>query len=181
MKVILISGKAGSGKDQSGKFLTYLLEKYAFSVQQMSFAKRVKEISKEVFGWDGVKDDKGRALLQAVGHAGRAYDIDFWVKDIVKHMPKVDFIIISDWRFPSEKNYLRSLAFEVTTIRIFSPVRATLLDSKLGEDSSETSLTEERDEYDYYIENLGTLDELEASLEKVCLDIIEGDTENEYR
>lgn len=46
------------------------------------FAKPLKELASEYFGWDGRKDERGRKLLQVLGtEVGREYGgWDFWVK-----------------------------------------------------------------------------------------------------
>ncbi|MDA3834719.1 MAG: hypothetical protein PF495_15145 [Spirochaetales bacterium] len=63
-KIFYVNGVGGCGKDT---FLDYVDE---FMVTtRTSTVDAVKEIARERFGWDGVKDEKGRALLSALRYA----------------------------------------------------------------------------------------------------------------
>ena len=75
MKLILVSGKANSGKDHvSNKLSEYITKNfytgysnYKAKPIRMSLAEPVKQIARDVFGWNGEKDDKGRRLLINIG------------------------------------------------------------------------------------------------------------------
>ena len=69
-KIVLFSGKAGTGKTTASNYLLYLAEKNGYLLH---FATMVKDIAKRYFWWDGVKDEKGRRLLQEIGRTGRNY------------------------------------------------------------------------------------------------------------
>lgn len=106
-KVILVSGKAGSGKDTFAKELKLQLEENGKSVLITHYADLVKYVAREFFGWNGEKDLVGRSILQEVGtDIFRNYDLDYWVKfiigiiDVLGH--KWDYVIIPDCRFPNE-------------------------------------------------------------------------------
>ena len=78
MKVlILISGKAGTGKDTIGE---YLVRKFGF--KRYAFADRLKEVATEL-GWNGEKDFAGRKFLQELGSVVRNYDPDTWVNIVL--------------------------------------------------------------------------------------------------
>lgn len=70
MKLFYVNGVAGSGKDT---FIDTVTENYS-RVHKISSVDRVKEICSEVFGWDWVKDEKGRALLSDIKHAWTKYN-----------------------------------------------------------------------------------------------------------
>lgn len=64
MQVCTISGKAGAGKDTFAKYLAAELEGRNQSVLVTHYADVLKYICKEYLGWNGNKDEFGRAMLQ---------------------------------------------------------------------------------------------------------------------
>ena len=66
-KVILISGKARSGKDTLAKVLGDYLKEQGKEVLITHYADSLKYICETVFKWDGKKDEKGRQLLIDIG------------------------------------------------------------------------------------------------------------------
>ena len=76
-KFIMISGKAGSGKDTVADILK---SKYGF--RDYRYADSLKDILYYA-GWDGKKDLRGRKLLQDVGKAFRKWDVNFWVDKLL--------------------------------------------------------------------------------------------------
>ncbi len=102
MKHIGLIGLAGSGKDTAADALEKTHYRYAF-------AGRLKSIAR-LFGWDGQKDERGRALLQELGMAGRKYDQDIWVNGIKRLLgPEVlkSKLVFTDVRFQNEADYVR--------------------------------------------------------------------------
>ena len=75
--MVILSGKAGAGKDTCGEYLVSL------GYKRYAFADELKEIAREL-GWNGEKDEKGRTFLQELGSAGRNYDPDMWIAVIEK-------------------------------------------------------------------------------------------------
>lgn len=158
MKIVLISGYAGSGKDTLSLYLQRELLLENKNVYMRAFATRVKECAYKEFMWDGNKDKKGRRLLQDIGMAGREYDENLWVKYVLMefagwYLPDHlnDFIIISDWRFPNEYEYCQKLFLETIRVRIVSnrvdPLEVMYLHV------SEHSLPSDPMYYDYTIHN----------------------------
>jgi len=167
--VILISGKAGSGKGEvANKFMTLLNEiKYILKVRT-SFANNVKGAAKNYFGWDGVKDVKGRKLLQNIGNTGREYDENLWVASALEDVFSstflpVNVIVIDDWRFPNEAEYLKK-QYKVWKIRIISDKFSSLKGTPEANDISEISL-DNYDGFDIELVNNGTLEELNKLVE----------------
>lgn len=187
--VILISGKAGSGKTTVAEMSEQkLLDIPSMTIFRYGFADPIKYIAKAFFGWDGKKDERGRRLLQMIGAVGREYDENIWVKHLLNQMDKkagilpFNFVIVHDWRFPNELAYLKqNPTLEVVTIRLFGRGG---LNGETALDVSENSLPEVDAEfiptglegdhwYDYQINNnVGTeqlnekLDQVLASIEK---------------
>ena len=62
VKIIILSGKAGSGKSSVAK----IINNYKKSIT-LSYASYIKEVAKNVLNWDGNEEDKPRDFLQQFG------------------------------------------------------------------------------------------------------------------
>lgn len=186
MIVILLSGKAGSGKSTVTELMSKFLRSSSKEVSLGAFAAPIKEVAIRYFCWNGVKDEAGRKLLQDIGDAGRNYDIDCWVKQFYRsqelkdlEFPKSRFVLVQDWRYPNELEYLLKHNIPVITIRVEG--RAYEL-AETGKHSSENSLPSglgplsdgTNGLYDYVIMNNKSLEELQDSVYDIVLDIIQG-------
>ena len=109
-KTIGFTGLAGSGKTYAATWFRFRTGKGSV----WSFAGKIKTIAKSM-GWDGVKDDRGRKLLQQIGSAGRAYDPWTWVSKMPIDQP----IIIDDVRFFNEAEAIKDVGGIV--VRIIRP------------------------------------------------------------
>lgn len=110
LQVVLISGKAESGKDLIAKSAKEYLEQNGKKCLIVKFGDILKTYLISFFDWDGKKDENGRNLLQETGQGfkkvlGNPY---YWAErlfDIVEYKQskeKYDFILIPDWRFIEE-------------------------------------------------------------------------------
>mgnify|MGYP000890179782 CR=1 FL=1 len=155
MRVILLIGKAGVGKDESYKCIKELYP----TAERYAFADYLKTIAYEV-GWDGRKDERGRKLLQGIGQTVRAYKEGFWALKVAKAIEHdvPDIAVITDCRFPNEIQIIKDYFRDVTTIRIIRDV------SEMS-DISEHAL----DDFtpDFEIMNNCTVADLERSLKEV--------------
>ena len=118
MKVILISGKAGSGKDEVAK----LLKMYLGNAVITKLAKYIKLFAAEMTDWDGKEDDKPRTFLQEMGDNLRLLDKNFLTKRMVEDLKLYekfyDYVIISDVRLVNEIEYIKANYLNVVTIRV---------------------------------------------------------------
>jgi hypothetical protein len=117
--IIMLSGWIGSGKSTiAQEIIAQLKEKEVF-VEYQPLARRVKFIA-TLMGWDGKKDDMGRQLLIDIGMAGRKHDPFTWVKLVDAAITNgTEVVVIDDWRFPNEYEYLRSLnRYDIAKIRM---------------------------------------------------------------
>ena len=123
MKIILISGKAQHGKDTFANLLMKNFEKADKSCRIIHFGDAVKYVAKNFFGWNGKKDEVGRAILQKVGtDIVRKRDEHFWTDFVARLIPSFesDYILIPDWRFDEEYSHLLNYfnEEEIITVRI---------------------------------------------------------------
>lgn len=183
---VLFSGRAGVGKTTSALHLgNYLMNEFKLSGGIVSIAHEVKQLAKVGYGWDGIKDSKGRKLLQDVGRVGREYNEDIWISKALKKIETVsefppDFFIFDDWRFLNEKIAIeKTYMYHIITIRIEAPTREILAGTSSYNDISEVSLPPitlgdkpgvydgSLVGYDYAINNVGTFDDLYDALESL--------------
>lgn len=108
-KIILISGKSGSGKDTFANSIKWKLETEGQRVAITRYASHIKKMMTEIYGWNGIKDEWGRNKLQTLGtdiirekfgledfHVSRTCEeIQFTSDDF-------DYYLIPDCRFPNE-------------------------------------------------------------------------------
>ena len=91
MKIYLISGKSGSGKDTFANYSKNFLEKQGKKVLIIHFADLVKYYSKQYYNWNGEKDEAGRTLLQQLGtDKMRSINPNYWARTVS------EFIYMSD-------------------------------------------------------------------------------------
>lgn len=157
--IIGVTGCAGAGKDEVGK---YFVEHYGFT--RLAFADEVKRVATEVFGWDGVKDERGRRLLQDIGATARTYNSMFWInlfryKMLTEHVTKA---VITDMRFLNEADFISSFVSNSMLIRVVG--RGGLI----GDTANHVSETEQCSiVVDVTVDNSGTLKQLYSRLDEL--------------
>lgn len=167
MKIICISGKAGSGKDTCARMLRAELQANGSKVLLVHYADLLKFICCEFFGWNGEKDKKGRTLLQYVGtDVIRRTDPDYWVA-FIAHILSLfpdewEYVLIPDTRFPNELSYLQNRGFKVAHVRVVRPGSSGGLTAAQLAHTSETAL--DGVEPDFVIDNRGDLEELKEQV-----------------
>ena len=166
MKVICISGKARHGKDTLAKYLEDGLQFQSKRVLIAHYADLVKYVCRVFFKWDGVKDERGRTLLQYVGtDRVRAVSPDYWADFIVNILSMFkdewDFVIIPDTRFPNEVELLEHYGFDVSLVRVVRPDFDSGLTEEQKQHPSETALDDYV--YDYIVENTSLADLFNSS------------------
>jgi len=103
--IVGIIGAARSGKDTVAEVL---VQNYGF--ERLGFSDPLKECAEAYFGWDGVKDARGRRLLQILGtDAGREYDPEVWIKWIDRHITHSlqTRWVLPDIRFDNEAEWVQ--------------------------------------------------------------------------
>ena len=195
-KILMISGKKGSGKDLVGNILK--ARKYV----RIAFADRLKELCAELYNYPVAafhdRDHKDRAVLFSgnpetgeilpgkmaddkhemihisprdmciqLGSIGRDLNENIWVE--LTDIPETD-VVITDWRFPGEYETLKAAGHEIYTIRV---VRSGCA---LTECETETSLDDF--DFDYIIPNTGSKGLVARFLGAILGDIDERKTAN---
>lgn len=167
-KIICISGKAQHGKTTTANLMKKYLEDRDENVLVASYAGLVKYVCKTFFGWDGKKDDAGRALLQYVGtDIVRKRNPDYWVTFLVGIVDffedEWDYIIIDDCRFPNEIEEWRDWGYNVYHVRVNRNGFASSLTSKAQSHESEHAL--DNVVPDFEIDNSGSITDLKETVD----------------
>jgi len=168
MHIILISGKAQNGKDQSAKIIKQKLEQKNKKVLITAYGDLVKYVCEKFFNWDGKKDEKGRTLLQYVGtDIVRSKKFNFWVDFIINVLNffdnEWDYVLIPDMRFQNEIHRWNGL-WDITTLRVNRLNFENNLTYEQKNHSSETKL--DNYHFDYVINVESGLDKLEKEIDK---------------
>ena len=168
MKIINISGKAQNGKDTTALILKDKLETKNKKVLIAHYADLVKYICKTFFDWNGIKDEKGRTILQYVGtDVVRTQNPNYWI-DFIKGFLTMfqnewDYVIIPDCRFPNECFTWTQEGWSNITIRIIRHGFESNLTEEQLNHPSETSLDDYK--FDYYIHNFGDVEDLKKEVD----------------
>ena len=108
MRVILIGGKARSGKDTLADLLIETLEKQGKKVCKIQVGQYIKYYAMKYFGWDGQEETKPRDLLIELGTEviRKKIDPDFHIDRLIQDIKVLsyfyDTFIVSDIRFAVE-------------------------------------------------------------------------------
>ena len=172
MKTILISGKAGHGKDTVAQLMKEELEKQGEKVLIIKFGDPVKWFAREYYNWNGEKDETGRSLLQYIGtEMMRTYDKNYWgniVSEFIAANEDFTVALIPDWRFYSEEFCIYDNVENYYTLRVERPgYKNPNMTEKQLNHISETQLDDHS--FDYIIYNNGSLEDLRENA-KLALD-----------
>lgn len=167
--IILINGKARSGKDTLAKMLYKGIQPHTDkNILITHNAQAVKKIAREFFTWDEIKDNKGRQLLIDITNSAYNYDPYFWEKKTINYINTCnsDVAIIPDWRYMSTYEFFKEQGYNVITLHMERVKLNNGLSDTLKNDISEQGFN--NFSYDYKIINNN--DDLN-SLRKVIEDL----------
>lgn len=173
LKLVLISGKAESGKDTVAKIIENKVNN-KFAIITPHIADKVKSIAKEDFGWDGIKDEKGRALLQLIGDGGRQYNPNIWINHFLEFLNNLKesntLVLIPDVRYKNEVIKLvewgNEKEIQVFRVRVERPNYTNKLTEGQRKNSSETDL-DNCGFWDFKVINDSTLENLDKTVDKM--------------
>ena len=170
MKILIISGKAGNGKDTLGQIFKNKIEERGERVLTIHFGDPVKWFAKAYFGYQGIKDVKDRKILQTLGtDMMRTNYPTYWGEMIAKFISVCknlyDYCIIPDWRFQNELEMVELYNKNIITIRVERPgyVNPNMTPEQLNH-ISECEL--DNFNFDWIVENT-TIEKLEQSVEYI--------------
>ena len=170
MKLFLIAGKAGSGKNEVANVIKNRLSNTVVT----SFSKYIKLFTLELTDWDGRDITKPREYLQNMGDNLRAIDVNFLTKRIIEDIKVYESlgihnVVISDVRLINEIEYLKNVKdIDVISIRVNSDSSTRMLTESEKEHHTELEL-DNYDKFDYVINN-----DFNQELEKDVIKILEG-------
>ena len=165
MKIILIGGKANTGKDSTAEFIDEYYRSRGLDVVNIQIAYYIKMYAKEIAKWDGDNETKPRQLLQDLGTELIRKQIDeyFFIKRIIQDIDiysrYFDIITISDGRLPEEFASIKLAYPETVTVHVTRPGYVSHLTK--DQKAHVTEALADEIEYDYDIVNDGTLDDLQ--------------------
>lgn len=166
MRIFLVAGKAGSGKNEVAKLIKeyyiYKLEECAIT----SYSKYIKQFARELTDWDGMDANKPRDFMQQIGDKIRKIDPYYFtsnmIKDISIYKEYVNNLVISDVRMPEEIEEIKENFDEVYAIYVVNQFGNSSLTIEQQSHITETAL-ENYDEFDYTLAN----DTMESLKDKV--------------
>jgi hypothetical protein len=168
-KVILLSGTAESGKTTVASMLKKKLEEDNKKCLIINFADALKFIAKTYFGWDGVKNEAGRKILQQLGtDVVRKRNPRFWI-DFVLNFIRVfnidyDYFLVGDVRFSNEKYCFIEAKMDVLSINVVRLDFENKLTEEQKNHPSEKGLV---GFFDYTLSSKSGLDNLSKEVDKL--------------
>ena len=177
-KIIILSGKARSGKDTSMQIIKKKYESLGKKVICLFYASYIKEYAKRISDWDGNDETKPRTLLQVLGTdiirntIDNKFFINRTIEDIKVYSKFFDVIIIGDARFPEEIEDIKKVFSNVVSVHITRKDMNILsypviYQAQIQAPREEVFDLDNYKEYDYVINNDGSIEELESKLNEI--------------
>lgn len=168
-KIIILSGKAQSGKNLTANIIKEYCEKNNKKTIIISYAKYLKDYAKAITNWNGREKTKPREFLQQLGtEIKNNIDEDILInrikEDIKVYKNYFDTIVISDARFINEIEKIKEEFKNAIVIRI-EGIENKLTD-KQKQHITETALDNYK-KFDYTIENKTTKQNLKQQIKKI--------------
>ena len=170
MRLFLVAGKAGSGKNEVAIFIKEILKNTVIT----SFSKYIKLYTLELTDWDGRDISKPRAELQHMGDRLRAIDKDFLTKRLLEDIEVykregISNVVISDVRLVNEIDFFKKIKdIEVVTIRVNSDTSRRNLTNDEKHHITEIEL-DNYNGFDYTVKN-----QFNENLKEEIIKILEG-------
>jgi hypothetical protein len=174
-KIVLLSGTAESGKTTVANMLKERLEEDGKKCLIINFSDYLKFIAKAYFGWDGVKDDAGRQILQHLGtDIVRKRSPKFWINTVLNFIrvfhTDFDYFLVADVRFANERYSLIEAKMDVLSINV---VRLEFKNSLTDEQRNHPSEHAPVGFFDYTLSSKSGLDNLSKEVDKLYDNFIE--------
>ena len=175
MQIILVSGKSNSGKGTLAVQLENLLKIKNKHVIRCSLSTYIRKLAKDDFYWNGIDTLESRIFMGEVYRAGT----DFypyhmarrvWERDIEPFSRTYKVAIVESFREKVNYEYFKILLDnkiinKIITIRVVRPNFNAIQNEEHENHVSESDLDDF--EFDYIIENNGTIEELDEKLKEL--------------
>lgn len=174
MKVYVMAGKAGCGKNTSANYMKKYYESVGKSVVITEISKYLKLFAYEIKNWDGERETKPRTFLQEVGSLIRheLFNDDFFINRFLEDMKVyekfVDVVIVADARFPKEIETIKKACNSVS-IEVINEFSEYELKGSETKHETETAL-DSYSRFDYIVHNK-TFEKLEEDLIKIIKEV----------
>lgn len=144
-KIILFGGFARHGKDTSAEITKSYFEQHNKKCLIIKYGDYLKFVAEQYYGWNGVKDEKGRETLQIVGtEEARDNNPDIWVNVVIEFVKafggKYNYVLIPDFRYPNEHTRFVDEGYDTFTIWVHRQGFDNGMTEKQKKHRSETSL-----------------------------------------
>lgn len=162
LTVIVINGRGGCGKDTFIRFCRGLLKEKGCRVYNISSISPVKKLARWM-GWDGVKDEKGRRFLSDLKKLWTEFN-DGPTNYLLGQLSEIEAGLVFF--------HVRE-AEEIEKISEAFPGLITLYISrkKIGKIGNRSDDEVESYDYEYRVENDGSLKDLRARAEKLLISL----------
>lgn len=155
MRIFLIAGKSGSGKDEIAKIINSYYKRNNKKAVITGFSKYIKLFAMEILDWDG-KNPKPRKFLQDFGVEARKSNekifINRMLEDIALYQNYCNALIIADVRLIKEIEVLKRKVSDVYTIHVIADKSKNNLTSDEKRHITEIELDNYQN-FDYKIKN----------------------------
>lgn len=159
-KIIVINGSGGVGKDTFVEFCSEFAK-----VKNISSVDKVKEAAEILVGWNGEKDDKSRKLLVDLKQLSIAYN-DYPITYIKNEAD--DFLANPEQQIMFV--HIREIS-EIKKVKEILKAKTLLITSSRVEKilTNQSDANVDQYEYDIYMTNDGTLEELREKAKQFVL------------
>ena len=173
MKIFLICGKAGVGKNEVANIINEYYNTKHISTVITGFSKYIKLFAKEVLNWDGNEDSKPRDFLQNIGESARRLVdqnifVDRMLDDLQIYQTLVNNVIISDVRLKNEIFWIKLNYKNVYVLKVNKD--NNYLNYKQKMHNTEIALDNYK-KFDYIINNNGTYKELKSRVLEILKEV----------
>ena len=178
MKVYIIAGKAGCGKNTTANYIKSYYEYLGKNCVITEISKYLKLFAYEVKNWDGKRETKPRSFLQEVGSLLRheIYNEDFlinrFLEDLKVYEKYVDVVVVADARLPREIELIKEKCSAVS-IEVLNEFSDYKLNGDENKHETETAL-DNYNKFDYVLHNQ-TFDKLKLDSENIVKEVEENE------
>ena len=158
-KVVLICGKAESGKKEFASLLETELQKNKFTSFIFPITYFFKELLKRQYNWNGKKDKKGRDLLQKIGEEWNNKTPGFWATLSCELLSSLvldyDVFIVTGVRRVEEIKTFKKKFKNVVAVKVVKDDSETTLTDEQQAHETETALADYK--FDFVVDNQSPL------------------------